>query len=269
MLNTLINSSINRMRNLTKVGMIMAKKKKIINHFKDQGRVRINKYLSDAGYCSRRQADKFIEEGKVTIDGKPAKLGDQVGKTQIITVNGKQVNFQEELILIAFNKPIGVECTEDKSVKNNIIDYINYGKRISYIGRLDKESEGLILLTNDGDLNQLIAKGSNYHEKEYIVTVNKPITTKFINGMESGVPILDTVTRPAIISTINEVTFKIIITQGLNRQIRRMCEYFGYKVLKLKRVRIMNINLGNLQVGTYRNVTGKELQALKEIVILR
>lgn len=252
---------------LLEVGINMAKRKKIINPFENDGTVRVNKYLADAGYCSRRQADRYIQDGQVTIDGRKAKLGDQVAKSQEVKVKGKLVKYVEELILIAFNKPVGVECTEDKNVENNIIDYINYGKRISYIGRLDKESEGLILLTNDGDLDQVISKGSNNHQKEYIVTVNKAITEKFLKGMASGVPILDTVTRPSIISTIDKYTFRIIITQGLNRQIRRMCEYFGYKVKKLKRVRIMNISLGHLQLGTYRNVTKKELDLLKEIIV--
>lgn len=241
----------------------MSKKKKIINPFENNNTVRINKYLSDSGACSRRQADRYIEDGKVTIDGRIAKLGYQVGKNQKVRLSGKLLNYVEELILIAFNKPRGIECTENKNVKNNIIDYINYGKRISYIGRLDKDSEGLILLTNDGDLDQLISKGSNYHEKEYIVKVNKAITSDFIKGMSSGVPILDTVTRPCTVIAIDQYTFKIIITQGLNRQIRRMCEYFGYKVLRLRRIRIMNITLGNLQVGTYRNVTNTELERLK------
>lgn len=241
----------------------MSKKKKIINPFENNNTVRINKYLSDSGACSRRQADRYIEDGKVTIDGRIAKLGDQVGKNQKVRLSGKLLNYVEELILIAFNKPRGIECTEDKNVKNNIIDFINYGKRISYIGRLDKDSEGLILLTNDGDLDQLISKGSNYHEKEYIVKVNKAINSNFIKGMSSGVPILDTVTRPCTVIAIDKYTFKIIITQGLNRQIRRMCEYFGYKVTRLRRIRIMNITLANLQVGTYRNVTEVELEKLK------
>lgn len=241
----------------------MPKKKKIINPFENNNTIRINKYLSDSGACSRRQADRYIEDGKVTIDGRIAKLGDQVGKKQKVRLSGKLLNYEEELILIAFNKPRGIECTEDKNVKNNIIDFINYGRRISYIGRLDKDSEGLILLTNDGDLDQLISKGSNYHEKEYVVKVNKEITSNFIKGMSSGVPILDTVTRPCTLIAIDKHTFKIIITQGLNRQIRRMCEYFGYKVTRLRRIRIMNITLANLQVGTYRNVTEAEVEKLK------
>ncbi|NLJ90329.1 MAG: pseudouridine synthase [Clostridiales bacterium] len=244
----------------------MAKKKKIINPFQDNGTIRINKYLSDAGFCSRRQADRYIEEGKVTIDGQVAKLGDRVVENQEVRVNGRLVTYQEELILIAFNKPVGVECTEDRRVPNNIIDYINYGKRISYIGRLDKDSQGLILLTNDGDLNQAIAKGSNYHEKEYVVRVNKPITDRFIEGMSGPVPILGRLTRPSIVTPIDKYTFKIIITQGMNRQIRRMCEYFGYRVTKLKRIRVMNITLGRLKEGTYRNVTEKELEELKAII---
>lgn len=241
----------------------MSIKKKIINPFENNNTIRINKYLSDSGVCSRRQADKYIEDGKVSIDGKTAKLGDQVSKNQQVRFAGKLLNYVDELILIAFNKPRGIECTEDKNVENNIIDFINYEKRISYIGRLDKDSEGLILLTNDGDLDQLISKGSNYHEKEYVVQVNKAITSDFTKKMSRGVPILDTVTRPCTVIPIDKYTFKIIITQGLNRQIRRMCEYFGYKVTKLRRIRIMNITLGNLQVGTYRNVTETELERLK------
>ena len=241
----------------------MSIKKKIINPFENNNTIRINKYLSDSGVCSRRQADKYIEDGKVSIDGKTAKLGDQVSKNQQVRFAGKLLNYVEELILIAFNKPRGIECTEDKNVENNIIDFINYEKRISYIGRLDKDSEGLILLTNDGDLDQLISKGSNYHEKEYVVQVNKAITSDFTKKMSRGVPILDTVTRSCTVIPIDKYTFKIIITQGLNRQIRRMCEYFGYKVTKLRRIRIMNITLGNLQVGTYRNVTETELERLK------
>lgn len=242
------------------------KKKKIIIPFEDNKTLRINKYLSDAGVCSRRKADKFIEEGKVTIDGKVARLGDQVGKNQKVALNGRPVKYEEDLILIAFNKPRGIECTEDKRVENNIIDFIDYGRRISYIGRLDKESEGLILLTNDGDLDQLISKGSNYHEKEYIVEVNKPISSNFLKGMSSGVPILNTVTRPCTVRSLGKFTFNIIITQGLNRQIRRMCKHFDYKVVSLKRIRIMNITLGHLQEGSYRNVSNKEIQTLKDII---
>lgn len=244
----------------------MAKKKKIINPFESNGTLRLNKYLSDAGFCSRREADRYIADGKVTIDGRVAQLGDRVAKKQKVKVKGKLISYNDELILIAFNKPRGIECTTDKKVKNNIIDYINYGKWISYIGRLDKDSEGLILLTNDGDLDQLISKGSNYHEKEYIVRVDRPISPQFLQGMASGVPILNTVTRPCIISEIDQYTFKIIITQGLNRQIRRMCDHFNYKVRELKRIRIMNIKLGHLQLGSYRNVTNQELSVLKDII---
>lgn len=242
----------------------MAKKKKMKNHFQKNETIRLNKYLSDAGLCSRRAADEHIAKGEVTIDGLRANLGDRVSKDQKVKFLGKLVKPDDELILIAFNKPKGIECTTDKKVKNNVINYINYGKKIIYIGRLDKDSEGLLLLANDGDLAQSIARGRNLHEKEYIVKVNRPITASFIKGMESGVPILDTITRPCTLIPMDQYTFKIIITQGLNRQIRRMCEYFGYKVIELKRIRIMNINLGRLQVGNYRNITEKELTTLKQ-----
>ncbi|BCN31692.1 23S rRNA pseudouridine(2604) synthase RluF [Anaeromicropila herbilytica] len=228
--------------------------------------VRLNKYLSEAGVCSRREADRLIEEGKVLIDGNVATTGDRVQPHQNITVNGKPVVKEEKQILIAFNKPRGIVCTTEKKEPNNIVDYIDFGKRIYPIGRLDKESEGLILLTNNGEIVNKILRGSNNHEKEYIVKVNKPISRQFLRGMISGVPILDTVTKPCEITTLDRYTFQIIITQGLNRQIRRMCEYFGYKVLELKRVRIMNIKLGRLNLGGYRNVTELEYEELMELI---
>lgn len=228
--------------------------------------MRLNKYLSDSGFCSRREADRLIESGAVSIDGRVATLGERVTMSQKILIHGKPLKREEERILIAFHKPRGIVCTTAKDEKDNIVDYLNFDKRIYPIGRLDKDSEGLILLTNKGDIVDKILRGSNYHEKEYIVTVNKKITSQFVKGMEKGVPILDTVTRPCKMKVINDTTFRIIITQGLNRQIRRMCEYFGYKVQTLKRVRIMNITLGNLKSGTYRNVTEKELKELMQLV---
>lgn len=228
--------------------------------------MRLNKYLSDSGFCSRREADRFVEEGKVTVDGQVAQLGQKVTKDQKILVNGKPLIREEERILIAFNKPRGIVCTTAKTEKDNIVDYLNFGKRIYPIGRLDKDSEGLILLTNKGDIVDQILRGSNYHEKEYVVTVNRKITKEFLKGMAEGVPILDTVTRPCQMEALNDRTFRIVISQGLNRQIRRMCEYFGYRVQTLKRVRIMNIQLNHLKTGTYRKVTEAEWKRLNELL---
>lgn len=239
-------------------------KKLLENETQITNEIRLNKYLSDAGVCSRRQADQFIADGKVLIDGVVATTGSKVTSNQVVTLNGKDIKREEKLVLIAFNKPRGIVCTTDKREKDNIVDFINYGSRIFPIGRLDKDSEGLILLTNDGNIVNKILRAGNNHEKEYIVTINGSITAEFLKGMAAGVPILDTVTKPCEIKALNKNTFQIIITQGLNRQIRRMCEYFGYKVLTLKRVRIMNINLGHLQLGGYRNVTEKEIAGLNE-----
>ncbi len=225
--------------------------------------LRINKYLSSIGYCSRREADRLIEQGKITIDGHIALVGEQITKDQFITINGIPVGDKPREIVIAFNKPKGIVCTSSKKEKNNIIDYLHFPTRIYPVGRLDKDSTGLILLTNDGDLTDCILRGRNNHEKEYLVTVQKPLRPEIIHAMEQGIPILDTITRPCHIIQIDSHTFRIILTQGLNRQIRRMCEYFGYKVLTLKRVRVMNIHLGELQEGTWREITGNELNELK------
>ena len=245
----------------------MAKRtKKLIENNLNDTDIRVNKYLSDAGVCSRREADKYIAEGKVAIDGETAVMGSKVKKGQVVSLNGKPIEKDESLVLIAFNKPRGIVCTTDKREKDNIIDFIQYPKRIYPVGRLDKDSEGLILLTNDGDIVNKILRAGNNHEKEYVVTVNKAITSEFLKGMAAGVPILDTVTRPCQIKALDKFTFQIILTQGLNRQIRRMCEYFDYKVLTLKRTRIMNINLGHMQVGGYRNITEKEIAGLNELI---
>lgn len=225
--------------------------------------LRINKYLSSIGYCSRREADRLIEQGKITIDGHIALVGEQVTKDQLITINGIPVGDKPREIVIAFNKPKGIVCTSSNKEKNNIIDYLHFPTRIYPVGRLDKDSTGLILLTNDGDLTDRILRGKNNHEKEYLVTVQKPLRPEIIHAMEQGIPILDTITRPCHIIQIDSHTFRIILTQGLNRQIRRMCEYFGYKVLTLKRVRVMNIHLGELPEGTWREITGNELIELK------
>ncbi len=225
--------------------------------------IRINKYLSDAGVCSRREADRLLEAGRITVDGQKAVMGLKVREGQKIAIDGKPIAKEEDKILLAFHKPKGIVCTTSKKDKDNIVDYIHYEKRIYPIGRLDKDSEGLILLTNRGELVDQILRGSHYHEKEYIVEVNKKITKGFVKGMTEGVPILDTITRPCIIKPLDDYTFRIIITQGLNRQIRRMCEHFGYRVERLQRVRIMNIMLGNLKMGTYRKITGAELETLE------
>lgn len=234
----------------------------------EQTGIRINKFLSEAGYCSRREADRLVEQGAVTIDGKMAVPGDRISEGQRVCVNGQDVTKEEEFILLAFNKPVGIECTTARNVKDNIIDYINYPKRIYPVGRLDKDSQGLILLTNQGDIVNKMMRSGNMHEKEYEVTVNKPYTKEFLRGMEAGVPLeeLDVVTRECSTERIDERSFRIVITQGYNRQIRRMCEYFGYKVVKLKRTRIMNITLGSLKKGKYRHVTKEEVAALQELI---
>ena len=229
----------------------------------EENGVRINKFLSEAGYCSRREADRLIEQGRITVDGKVLSVGCKVMPGQRVRVDGKEIKKEEEMILLAFNKPVGIVCTAAKDEKDNIVDYIHYPKRIYPVGRLDKDSTGLILLTNDGDLTDRILRGKNNHEKEYLVTVQKPLRPEIIHAMEQGVPILDTMTRPCQIVPIDSHTFRIILTQGLNRQIRRMCEYFGYKVTTLKRVRVMNIHLGELKEGTWREITGDELMELK------
>ncbi len=229
---------------------------------------RINKYLSEIGYCSRRAADKLIEQGRVTINGNVPEKGTKVAPNDVVAVNGKQVGIQKEKpVYIAFNKPVGVVCTTDTRVeKNNIIDYINYPTRIFPIGRLDKPSEGLIFLTNDGDIVNKILRARNNHEKEYLVTINKLITPDFIQQMSNGLPILDTITRKCKVERINKNTFKIVLTQGLNRQIRRMCEYLNCEVEKLKRVRIMNVSL-DVSVGKWRDLTKNELEEIDKLVI--
>lgn len=243
--------------------IIMAKRtKRLTSPVTEQDEIRINKFLSDAGVCSRREADRYIKEGKVIIDGVVAQIGSKVKKGSVVTFCGKPVQREEKLVLIAFNKPVGIVCTTDPREPDNIIDYIGYGMRIYPIGRLDKDSEGLILLTNDGNIVNKILRAEYRHEKEYIVTVNKEIDAEFIKAMSSGVPILGTVTKPCKVKQIDKYTFNIILTQGLNRQIRRMCEYLGYRVTSLKRIRIMNIMLGRLKTGAWRNVTDKELAEL-------
>ncbi len=227
---------------------------------------RINKAISDTGYCSRRAADALIDSGRVRVNGELAVMGLKISSEDEITVDGKIVSYKPPLIYLALNKPRGIECTTNRKVRNNIVDFINHKERIFPIGRLDKDSEGLILMTNDGDIVNKILRARNNHEKEYIVTVNKPITESFIRSMSNGVPILDTVTRKSFVEKIDNKTFRIILTQGLNRQIRRMTEYLDFKVVTLKRIRIMNIQLGSLKLGTYRSLSPIELQELKDLV---
>ena len=229
--------------------------------------IRINKYLSEIGYCSRRAADKLIEAGRITVNGNPVEMGMKVTSKELIAVDGVPVDQKGNApVYIAFNKPVGIVCTTDTRVeKDNIIDYINFPTRIFPIGRLDKPSEGLIFLTNDGDIVNKILRARNQHEKEYVVTVNRPITQEFIDKMGEGVPILDTVTRPCKIKQTHKKEFKIILTQGLNRQIRRMCEYLDYRVVTLKRTRIMNVQL-DVGVGKWRNLTKAEMAEINRMV---
>ena len=223
---------------------------------------RINKYLSEVGFCSRRKADDYISDGRVYINGKPAILGSKVNIEDEISVDGEIIQYKDKKkVYIAFNKPVGIECTSNHKVKDNIIDYINHKERLFTIGRIDKQSEGLILLTNDGDIVNNVLRAENRKEKEYIVTVNKKITTEFIDKMRKGVRIMGRITRKCFVKKIHENRFKIILTQGMNRQIRRMCEVLGYRVTKLKRVRIMDIHL-DTKVGEYRNLNNDEIGQL-------
>ena len=229
--------------------------------------VRLNKYLSEVGYCSRREADKLIEQGRVTLNGAHPELGTKVQENDSVEVDGKSVSQkQDKPVYLVFNKPIGIVCTTDTRVeKDNIIDYINYPKRIFPIGRLDKPSEGLIFLTDDGDIVNKILRARNGHEKEYIVRVNRPVNSTFIKRMSLGVPILDTTTKPCKVKKIGQNEFSIVLTQGLNRQIRRMCEYLDYRVTKLQRVRIMNIEL-DLPIGKWREFTKEEFIELNRLL---
>ncbi len=234
---------------------------------KEEQTTRINKYLSEIGYCSRRAADKLIEQGRVTVNGAVPEMGTKITTTDEIRVNGELVGKpKEKFTYLAFNKPVGIVCTTDTGVeKDNIIDFINYPKRIFPIGRLDKPSEGLIFMTDDGDIVNKILRARNNHEKEYIVSVNKPVTSDFLRKMSVGVPILDTVTKPCKVEKIDKNTFRIILTQGLNRQIRRMCEHLEYRVKRLQRVRIMNIEL-DVEIGKWRHLTDAELKEINRLV---
>jgi 23S rRNA pseudouridine2604 synthase len=228
----------------------------------EESLTRLNKFLSESGFCSRRQADKLIDEKRITVNGKLPELGTKVGANDLIAVDGKIIaQKKEENIYLAFNKPVGIECTTNEKVRDNIISFINYPKRIFPIGRLDKDSEGLILLTDDGDIVNKILRAANFHEKEYLVTVNKIVNSDFIEKMGQGVPVLDTITRKCKVEKVNDNSFKIVLTQGLNRQIRRMCEYFGYEVIKLRRIRIVNIIL-DVPIGKYRLLRQEEVELL-------
>ena len=228
--------------------------------------IRLNKYISEAGECSRRTADKYIEDGRVRINGEIALMGQRVFPSDVVTLNGKKLVINNNRIILAYNKPIGLTCTADQRDETNIFRHIDYPIRLHYVGRLDKDSQGLLLLTNDGDLSNKIQKSVNNHEKEYRVRVNKPITEDFLARMSDGVPILDTITKKCRVKKLDSHSFTIILTQGLNRQIRRMCEALDYRVVNLKRTRVINIRLGNLRPGEYRRLTPEEERELRSIV---
>jgi 23S rRNA pseudouridine2604 synthase len=224
--------------------------------------VRLNKYLAESGACSRREADQWIEAGRVTINGTRAVLGTQVQEADEVRVDGRPLRPRPQRVYLALNKPVGIECTTDRDVVDNIVDFVGHPERIFPIGRLDKDSEGLILLTNDGDIVNTVLRAENEHEKEYVVAVDRPLTKAFLAGMAAGVPILDTVTNPCRVTQVGRNTFRIVLTQGLNRQIRRMCEHFDYTVRRLQRVRIMHVHLGSMPVGKWRPLTAAEMRGL-------
>lgn len=226
---------------------------------------RINKFIAESGYCSRREADRLISQGRVTLDGEPADLGSKVLAGQTVRVDDQPVLKDDDLVYIVLNKPVGITCTTDSRRSDNIVNFIQHEKRIYPVGRLDRDSEGLIFLTNDGDIVNKILRAGNKHEKEYLVTVDKPVTEEFLSHLANGVPILDTVTRPCRVKAEGPRIFRIILTQGLNRQIRRMCEYFGYEVRRLVRVRIMNVSLGKLISGQWRYLTPREIAEIRRL----
>ena len=233
---------------------------------KTQASINLNKYISSSGICSRREAEKFISEGRVTINGKPTQLGNRVAKRDVVKLDGRLVVPQNVTLYIALNKPVGIVSTTDEREPNNIIQHINYPDRLFPIGRLDKPSEGLIFLTNDGDIVNKILRAGNNHEKEYYVSVNKSITDDFVEKMGNGIPILGAVTKKCFVEKVSDKVFKIVLTHGLKRQIRRMCEYLGYEVTKLKRTRIMNVALGYLQPGDWRALTEEEMQEINKMI---
>jgi len=227
---------------------------------------RLNKFISDTGFCSRREADTYIANGDVTVNGKPAEMGLKVSEQDTVLIKGQPLRSKPKRVYLAYHKPVGITCTTERHIHGNIIDAIKYPERIFPIGRLDKPSEGLIFLTNDGDIVNKVLRAGNAHEKEYVVTVNKPISEHFIRKMSQGVPILNTVTLPCQVTQVSRNTFKIILTQGLNRQIRRMAEYCGYEVVKLKRTRIMHIRLAELKPGKWRLLENIEIAMLEQLV---
>jgi len=234
----------------------------------DQGAIRLNKFISESGLCSRREADRFIEQGNVFINGKRAVIGDQVKIGDRVRVNGHELEPREgeDIVFIALNKPVGITSTTEAAVRDNIVQFVNYSKRIFPIGRLDKDSQGLIFLTNNGDMVNKILRAGNKHEKEYVVTVNKPLTDATIEGMANGVPMLGVTTKKCKVTKESANTFRIVLVQGLNRQIRRMCEHFGYEVTKLERVRIMNISLKGLPLGDWRDLTENEMKIIYSMI---
>jgi 23S rRNA pseudouridine2604 synthase len=232
----------------------------------DESSIRINKYISEKGLCSRREADELIRQGRVTINGVKAEMGSKVLPRDDVKLSGKSLKPKDPPVYLAFNKPAGIVCTTDRKEKNNIVDFIKFPVRIFPVGRLDKESEGLIFLTSDGDIVNKILRAGNNHEKEYIVTVDKPITEGFIESMAKGVRILGTITKKCKAAQISKTVFRIILTEGMNRQIRRMCEVFGYEVVKLRRVRIMNVTLGSLPEGKWRHLTHAELKVINKLI---
>lgn len=232
----------------------------------NENSISLNKYISSTGICSRREANELIAAGRVTLNGEPTRLGNRVFPGDVVKIDGKPLKEKPRTLYIAFNKPVGIVCTTDSKEPDNIVHYINHPERLFPIGRLDKPSQGLIFLTNDGDIVNKILRAGNQHEKEYIVSVNRPITPAFIRKMSQGVPILGTVTKKCEVTQLKDRTFRIVLTQGLNRQIRRMCEYLGYKVATLKRVRIMNVNLGKLKVGEWRELSVEEMEQINRLV---
>ncbi len=228
---------------------------------------RLNKAISDSGYCSRRKADELIERGVVTLNDQPVQLGDRVMPGDVIKIHGKVIGAPKNDVYLMLNKPVGITCTTDQRVKGNVVDFINFPERIFHVGRLDKPSEGLLLMTNDGDIVNKILRAGNRHEKEYIVRVDRPINPDFVQRMSRGIPILETVTKPCTVERLSRFVFRIVLVQGLNRQIRRMCEYLNYEVIALKRVRIMNLTMGDLPNGQWRHLTPEEIEGLQESLI--
>lgn len=232
----------------------------------NENSVNLNKYISSTGICSRREAEKWIVDGCVTINDKPTQLGNRVFEGDVVKINGKPLNANPKTLYIAFNKPVGIVCTTDIKEPKNIVDFINHPQRLFPVGRLDKPSQGLIFLTNDGDIVNKILRAGNNHEKEYIVSVKQPITSQFIQKMGGGLPILDTITKKCKVTKLNDYSFKIVLTQGLNRQIRRMCDYLNYDVTSLKRTRIMNVNLEGIKVGEWRELSETEMLEINKMI---